>query len=145
MTLTRVLSCQIKAATTRACDPEEHFNVLTDIAAADPRELRAEVCVVGGGAAGITVATELARETVFLSSSSKGAGGDSRNARNSCSAQRWSASPTAASMLSGSGPSVAPLHAGRDRRCPFRTSTSPPGHGYPRAAGRSRPPSCSRT
>jgi choline dehydrogenase-like flavoprotein len=40
--------------------------VLTDIAAADTRELRAQVCVVGGGAAGITVATELARNGVSV-------------------------------------------------------------------------------
>ena len=40
--------------------------MLTDIAAADPRELRAQVCVVGGGAAGITVATELARNGVSV-------------------------------------------------------------------------------
>ena len=41
--------------------------MLTDIAAADPREvLRAEVCVVGGGAAGITVATELARNGISV-------------------------------------------------------------------------------
>ena len=40
--------------------------VLTDIAAADPRGLRAQVCVVGGGAAGITVATELARNGISV-------------------------------------------------------------------------------
>jgi choline dehydrogenase-like flavoprotein len=40
--------------------------VPSDIAAADTRELRAQVCVVGGGAAGIIVATELARNDVSV-------------------------------------------------------------------------------
>ena len=40
-------------------------------------------------------------EKASLSSSSKGAAGDSRNARRSCSAQRWSALLTPASTRSG--------------------------------------------
>lgn len=40
--------------------------MLIDIAAADPRELRTQVCVIGAGAAGITVATELARHGISV-------------------------------------------------------------------------------
>ena len=118
--------------------------MLTDIAAAIPVSCCGQKSASSEGVLRGSPWRPSSPAMASLSSSSKGAGGDSRNARKSCSAQRWSALLTPASTPSGSGPSAAPHPLG-GTGLPLQDIDFTARSWCPTAAGRSHPPSCSRT